>query len=207
MIHGQRRSSYLRRRASPISRRGANTSARSRANRLRQGREFEYLQLPRRRRHQLLQLRLSLAVVTNSTSSLNTLSNRSCRNLPLLCNDVIDHRPDRTSPKNPISPWQITSSPRTTITSAMSKVEQQLLSSYTNAPTPRATKRNRRFWILVVLAGMLLFTANFRSALKVTSWGPRMGCGKGRFYANPTSHYTLPSGDKIPSVALGESVP
>ena len=32
-----------------------------------------------------------------------------------------------------------------------------------------------------------------------------MGCGKGRFHTKPSSHYTLPSGDKIPSVALGES--
>ena len=58
-----------------------------------------------------------------------------------------------------------------------------------------------------MLAGMLLFTANFRSVLKATSWESLMGCGKGRFYMTPTSYYTLPSGDKIPSVALGESVP
>ena len=32
-----------------------------------------------------------------------------------------------------------------------------------------------------------------------------MGCGKGRFHTKPSSHYTLPSGDKIPSVALGKS--
>lgn len=32
-----------------------------------------------------------------------------------------------------------------------------------------------------------------------------MGCAKGRFHTKPSSHYTLPSGDKIPSVALGES--
>jgi len=87
----------------------------------------------------------------------------------------------------------------------MNKVEEQPLPSYTHAPTPQATKRNKRFWVLVVLAGMLLFTANFRSVLKATSWKPRMGCGKGRFYTRPTSHYILPSGDKIPSVALGES--
>lgn len=87
----------------------------------------------------------------------------------------------------------------------MSKVEEQPLPSYTHAPTPQTTKRNKRFWILAVLAGMLLFTVNFRGALKATSWKPHMGCGKGRFHTKPRLQYTLPSGDKIPSVALGES--
>jgi len=87
----------------------------------------------------------------------------------------------------------------------MNKVKEQALPSYTHAPAPQTTKRNKRFWILAVLAGMLLFIANFRSVLRATSWKRRIGCGKGRFYTNPTSHYILPSGDKIPSVALGKS--
>ena len=87
----------------------------------------------------------------------------------------------------------------------MNKPEEQTLPSYIQAPPPQATKRNKRFWVLAVLAGMLLFTANFRSVLKVTSWNPRMGCGKGHFHTKPRSHYVLPSGDKIPSVALGGS--
>jgi len=86
----------------------------------------------------------------------------------------------------------------------MNKVEEHPLPSYTHAPTSQTTKRNKRFWVLAVLAGMLIFTVNFRGALKATSWKPHMGCGKERFHTKPRSHYTLPSGDKIPSVALGE---
>ena len=146
-------------------------------------------------------------VTTNSTFSTRRATNRSCRNLPPLCNDAIGHHLAMTSSKNLISPWRIASSPLTTISSTMNKVKEQPLPSCAHAPTPQTTKRNKRFWILTVLAGMLLFTANFRSVLKATSWKPRMRCGKGRFYTKSTLHYTLPSGDKIPSVALGESVP
>ena len=89
----------------------------------------------------------------------------------------------------------------------MGKVEEHPLPLHTHAPAPQITKRNRRFWLIAVMAGMLIFTTNFRSVLKTTSWKPHIGCGKGRLHTTPRSHYTLPSGDKIPSVALGEPEP
>ena len=89
----------------------------------------------------------------------------------------------------------------------MSKVEEQPLPSYTDSPIPKTAKRSKRFWLLAVLAGILTVTVNFRTVLKTTSWKPPMGCGKGRLHITPKSHYTLPSGDKIPSVALGGSPP
>ena len=93
---------------------------------------------------------------------------------------------------------------RTTTCPTMNKAEEEPLPPYTHTPTPQATKRNKRFWILVVLTGMLVFAVNFHGVLKTTSWRPHMGCGRGRLHTRPRSHYTLSSGDKIPSVALGE---
>ncbi|KAF9783169.1 NADP-dependent oxidoreductase domain-containing protein [Thelephora terrestris] len=54
---------------------------------------------------------------------------------------------------------------------------------------------------------MLVFTVNFRGVLKATTWKPCAGFRKGSLHTKPKSHFTLPSGDTIPSVALGESAP
>lgn len=88
----------------------------------------------------------------------------------------------------------------------MDKVEDQHLHSYAPIPTTQAAKRSKRSWILGLLAGMLVIGGlNLCGVLKSTSWEPHTGCGKGRLHTKPASHYTLPSGDKIPSVALGGS--
>jgi hypothetical protein len=98
------------------------------------------------------------------------------------------------------------SSQTTIIYSSMGKVEDRPLPSYSHAPTPQATRGHKRLWAFALLAGMLVFTVNFRGVLKATTWKPcHAGYGNGRLHTKPVSHYTLPSGDKIPSVALGES--
>ena len=97
--------------------------------------------------------------------------------------------------------------PRATTSTTMSKAEEQCLPSHTHIPAPQTTKRNNRFWLLTALAGVLIFVVNFRGVLKTTSWKPYMGCRKDHSHTPPKSHYTLPSGDKIPSVALGEPTP
>ena len=101
----------------------------------------------------------------------------------------------------------LSSLPRTTISTPMNKAEEQHLPSHTHIPASQTTKRNNRFWLLTALAGVLIFVVNFRGVLKTTSWKPYMGCRKGHSHTPPKSHYTLPSGDKIPSVALGEPTP
>ena len=83
----------------------------------------------------------------------------------------------------------------------MNKAKDQHLPSYTHAPTAKTTRWNKRFWVLATLAGMLVFAMNFRGVLEAASWKPHTGCRKSQ---KPRSHYTLPSGDQIPSVALGE---
>lgn len=83
----------------------------------------------------------------------------------------------------------------------MDKVEH--LPSYPHVTSPQTPTRNKRFWAFALLAGMLVLSVNLHSALKGTNWKPHTGCGKGRLHMKPRSHYTLPSGDKIPSVALG----
>ena len=108
---------------------------------------------------------------------------------------------------NSISLGRITFSPRTTISATMSKAVEHPLPLHTQAPTSHTAKRNRRFWLIAVFVGMTIFTTSFRSALKTTSWKPHIGCGKEQLHTTPRSHYTLPSGDKIPSVALGEPAP
>jgi hypothetical protein len=87
----------------------------------------------------------------------------------------------------------------------MGKIEDQHLPSYDHVPTTQAAKRNKRLWIFALLAGVLVVTVNLSGGLKGTSWKPHRGCGKGRLHTKPRSHYTLPSGDEIPSVALGEA--
>ena len=88
----------------------------------------------------------------------------------------------------------------------MEKVEDQPLHSYTHAPTPQTTKRSERFWIITLLAGILVIGVNLPGVLKA-SWEAHAGCGKGHLKMKPRSHYTLPSGDKIPTVALGGFTP
>jgi len=83
----------------------------------------------------------------------------------------------------------------------MDKVESQHLPPY--VPAPQTARRNKRLWIFGLLAGMLVISVNLHGVLKGTSWKPYAGCEKGRLHTKPRSHYTLPSGDKIPSVALG----
>ena len=87
----------------------------------------------------------------------------------------------------------------------MDKVEDQHLPSHTHVHTPQTAKRSKRFWVFALLAGMFIVCVNLRSVLNGTSWKPPYtGCGK---RTKPRSHYTLPSGDKIPSVALGGATP
>ena len=85
----------------------------------------------------------------------------------------------------------------------MNKVEGQPLPLHSHTPIPQTTKRNRQLWLIAALTGILIFATNFHGVFKTASWKPHIGCGK----STPASHYTLPSGDKIPSVALGESAP
>lgn len=101
------------------------------------------------------------------------------------------------------------SSSRTTTYSFMEKVEDQLLPSYAHVPTPQTAKRSKRltFWIFTLLAGVVVIGVNLRSGVQKGSWKSHTGCGKGHLRTNPRSYYTLPSGDKIPSVALGGSAP
>jgi hypothetical protein len=89
----------------------------------------------------------------------------------------------------------------------MNKVKDQPLPSYSPASTQQTTKGNKRLWAFALLAGMLVFTVNFRGVLKATTWKPCAGFRKGSLHTKPRSHFTLPSGDTIPSVALGESAP
>jgi len=87
----------------------------------------------------------------------------------------------------------------------MNKVEGQPLPTWHgHVPTSQTANRKRRFWLIAALTGILIFATNFRSALRTASWKPHIVCRKGRLDATPRSHYALPSGDKIPSVALGE---
>jgi hypothetical protein len=83
----------------------------------------------------------------------------------------------------------------------MNKAKDQHLPSYTHPPAAKTTRWNKRFWVLAALAGILIFIVNARGVLEAASWKPHTGCRKS---PKPRSHYTLPSGDKIPSVALGE---
>jgi len=90
----------------------------------------------------------------------------------------------------------------------MNKVEGQPLPTWHgHVPTPQTANRNRRLWLIAALTGILIFATNFRSVLETASWKPHIVYRKGRLDTTPRSHYTLPSGDKIPSVALGEPAP
>ena len=91
----------------------------------------------------------------------------------------------------------------------MDKVEGQLSPSYEHFLIPQTTKWNEWFWIFAFLAAGTLVVAavNLRGVLKGARWRPHKGCGKGLIQAKPRSHYVLPSGDKIPSMALGRATP
>ena len=87
----------------------------------------------------------------------------------------------------------------------MDKVEDQHLPSHAHIPAPRTAERTKRLWIFALLTGVLVISANLRGALKGTSRKlPYTGCGK---HMKPRSHYALPSGDMIPTVALGGAPP
>ena len=88
--------------------------------------------------------------------------------------------------------------------SPMDGAKSRLLPSHVHFATPQIAKRNKRFWIFALLAGMFLVGVGFRGVLRGPGRKPHTGCGKGHLHPNPNrSHYTLSSGDKIPSVALG----